>query len=124
MTWTAVTGRRLLVVEDDYFWADDLRKALRAAGATVLGPVASVEAAMGLLKAEPVPDAAILDLDLRGVQAFDVADRLIARRVPILIVTGYEGGALPSPYAAMSWLEKPTSIAAVLTALDALLPAP
>lgn len=124
MTWTAVPGRRLLVIEDDYFWADEVRRALEATGATVLGPVASVETAMALLRSEPELDAAILDLGLRGVQAYDVADWLLARRVPILIITGYEAEALPPAYAALPRLEKPASTAAVLTAVEALFPAP
>ena len=117
-------GRRLLVIEDDYFWADEVRRALEATGATVLGPVASVETAMALLRSEPELDAAILDLGLRGVQAYDVADWLLARRVPILIITGYEAEALPPAYAALPRLEKPASTAAVLTAVEALFPAP
>lgn len=123
MTWTAVPGRRLLVIEDDYFWADEVRRALEEAGATVLGPVASIETAMALLQLEPELDAAILDLGLRGVQAYGVADWLLARRVPILIITGYEAEALPPAYAALPRLEKPASTAAVLTAVEALFPA-
>ena len=116
-------GRRLLVIEDDYFWADEVRRALEEAGATVLGPVASIETAMALLQLEPELDAAILDLGLRGVQAYGVADWLLARRVPILIITGYEAEALPPAYAALPRLEKPASTAAVLTAVEALFPA-
>ncbi|MEE7458911.1 response regulator [Methylorubrum populi] len=124
MTWNAVPERRLLVIEDDYFWADELRRALEDAGATVLGPVASVETAMALLRSEPELDAAILDLGLRGVQAYGVADWLLARRVPILVITGYEAEALPPAYAALLRLEKPVSTAAVLTAVETLFPIP
>ena len=35
-------GKRILVVEDEYLIADDLRRELTEHGATVVGPVASV----------------------------------------------------------------------------------
>jgi hypothetical protein len=38
-------------------------------------------------------DGAILDLGLRGARAYDVAERLIARRTPFVFVTGYDAGA-------------------------------
>ena len=37
----SLTGRRVLVVEDEYFLADDLSRALAQLGADVLGPVAT-----------------------------------------------------------------------------------
>ena len=33
-----LTGARVLLVEDEYYIADDLRRTLRAVGATVVGP--------------------------------------------------------------------------------------
>ena len=33
-----LTGARVLLVEDEYYIADDLRRTLHAAGATVIGP--------------------------------------------------------------------------------------
>ena len=46
MRESTLSGRRVLFVEDEYFLADALDAALREAGATVLGPVPSVEAAL------------------------------------------------------------------------------
>ena len=45
-------GVRVLVVEDEYFIAQDLRSSLEAAGASVVGPVGDVAAGMALLKSE------------------------------------------------------------------------
>ena len=118
----ALLGRRLLIVEDDYFWANELRRALQDAGADVLEPVASVETALEILASQTVLDGATLDFKLRGKRAYAVADRLLDNAVPFLVVTGYDRIALPSAYAALPRLEKPASIRAVLEGIDALLP--
>ncbi len=39
----ALAGRRVLLVEDDYFIAVDLKSGFEEGGAQVLGPVASVD---------------------------------------------------------------------------------
>ena len=42
----SLSGRRVLVVEDEYYLADDIGRALRSAGADVAGPVGEVEDAL------------------------------------------------------------------------------
>ncbi|GMA79582.1 hypothetical protein GCM10025880_59990 [Methylorubrum aminovorans] len=59
-------GRSVLIAEDDYFWADELRGGLRSAGAIVLGPFATVGAALTLVESPAIVDGAILNIDLRG----------------------------------------------------------
>src|SRR5262245_38326905 len=53
-----LTGRRILVVEDEYFLADDIGKTLRAFGAEIAGPVGHVEDAMVILQSGGILDAA------------------------------------------------------------------
>lgn len=48
----SLQGVRVLVVEDEYFIADDLRNALAAQGAAVVGPAPSVHRASELLARE------------------------------------------------------------------------
>ena len=55
----ALAGKRILLVEDEYFIASDLKRALQKAGAHVLGPVGVLDA--GLALAEQPVDAAVLD---------------------------------------------------------------
>ena len=118
----ALAGRRLLIVEDDYFWAHELLRGLRGAGAVVLGPVGTIRAAETILDLNVAMDGAILDIDLRGRQAYAVADRLIERQVPFLFVTGYDAGAIPGSYSAVPRFEKPVTVETVLEAVSALLP--
>lgn len=114
-------GRRILVVEDEYFLADELSRGLSDAGAEVLGPIATLEGALALLKGPAPPDAAILDVNLGGDQVYPVADALRALDVPFLFTTGYDPATIPSRYASARRLEKPAANAAVLRELDLIL---
>ena len=92
-------GRRILVVEDEYVLANELRDLLQEAGAEMLGPVASVEIGLRILANGQIPDAASLDVKLGDETVYPLADDLIARAVPFIFVTGYDQGAIPAAYA-------------------------
>jgi CheY-like chemotaxis protein len=85
-----LTGLRVLVVEDEFLIALDLLAILDAFGCVVLGPAPTVGEALRLLAAAP-PDAALLDMNLRGVRATPVALALAAGGVPFATVTAYPG---------------------------------
>jgi CheY-like chemotaxis protein len=76
----ALHGRRILVVEDEYMVAEDLRVELESMGAEVLGPVPSVARALALLARTSEIDAAILDVNLGSEMVFPVAEALRERR--------------------------------------------
>lgn len=117
----ALAGRRVLVVEDEYFVAEELDLALQEAGAVVLGPVSSVGAALDLLEREAAADVAILDVNLGGERADAVADALDARGVPFLFTTGYDRASLPARHVTVLLLEKPVEPRVVLRELKRLL---
>ena len=52
-----------LLVEDEYFIADDMAKALETFGAKVVGPASDKEKATALLSSDRQIDAAILDIN-------------------------------------------------------------
>lgn len=83
-----ILGRTVLLVEDELIVAWDMEQILTAAGVHVLGPAASVNSALALLKSHK-PDAAILDLNLRGELATPVARRLREMGVPFVLSTAY-----------------------------------
>ena len=103
---TRLTGRRILVVEDEALVAMLVEDALQDAGATIIGPVATVAEALALLERE-MPDAAVLDLNLAGETSTPVADVLAARQVPFVVATGYGAEGLPSAHADAPVLAKP-----------------
>lgn len=110
--WTSSSfrGRRVLVVEDEYILAEDLREELERAGAVILGPVPTVAEALELLRIGPAPDVAVLDINLQGEMAWPVADRLRDMDVPFIFATGYEAEAIPRAYADVPRAEKPVAV--------------
>jgi len=85
---SSLAGHRLMIVEDEYLIAADLKEALMQEGATVVGMASSVARGLELLE-ETNPDAVILDLNLRGEVSAPLAAALEDRNVPFVIVTGY-----------------------------------
>jgi CheY-like chemotaxis protein len=82
-------GMRVLVVEDSWQVAEGMRSLLRACGADVVGPVATSADALRLIS-EQLPNAALVDLNLRGgEQAYDLIDRLHEKGIRVIVTIGY-----------------------------------
>lgn len=104
----SLKGCRLLVVEDDYLIATELRYSLEEAGAVVVGPAGTVRDALAVVEREGARlDGAVLDINLRDERVYPVADALAARGVPFVFTTGYDELAIPSDYARVPRCEKP-----------------
>ena len=112
---------RILIVEDEYLIADDLRDTLLDAEAIVLGPVPTVDAAWSLLEQEKVIDAALLDINLGGVLVFDVADALAARKIPFVFATGYDRWSIPDRFSDVPRLEKPLRLRQIAGVVETLM---
>ena len=83
----------VLVVEDEFLLAMDLELLLERRGYRVLGPAATVAEALRLLDGG-VPDAALLDVNLRGETVTPVAARLRALGVPFVLASAYDDARL------------------------------
>jgi CheY-like chemotaxis protein len=114
LSW--LRGRRVLVVEDEYMLAEDLRRDLENQGAEVLGPVPTVAEALELLDQGLTPDLAVLDINLQGEKVYPVADALRDHAIPFLFTTGYDAQAIPSAYADVPRTEKPLALRDLLQA--------
>lgn len=101
-----VAGCRVLIVEDEYFIASDLRRALHAAGATVLGPVGDLGSALRMVESEAL-DIGLLDVNLGGEASYPVAEALTELGVPLLFLTGYDGWSMPERFRAAPRMAKP-----------------
>jgi DNA-binding response OmpR family regulator len=110
-------GKRVLIVEDEYFIASELKVLLESRDAAVLGPVAHLEAAIALIDDGPI-DAAILDINIEGDFSFPVVDRLIDRAVPVMFITGYDHWSIPPAYRDMPRLTKPFANTALIALLQ------
>jgi CheY-like chemotaxis protein len=109
-------GKRVLIVEDEYFLADEARQKLEDAGAIVVGPVGAVKAALNLLDTAQV-DAAILDIHLGDELVFPVADELERRAIPFVFATGYDPSIIPAKFTGFTLCEKPTELGNIAEAL-------
>ena len=85
---TDLREKRVLVAEDDYFLAQDIKEQISRIGATVIGPAASLATAFALARTQPI-DLAILDINLGGKMCFPIAAMLSKRGIPYFFVTGH-----------------------------------
>lgn len=117
MNHADLSGRRILIIEDEHLVAEALARALRQSGAVIVGPAATVEQALELTHATSVIDGALLDINLRGVPGYVVADALVARGVPLVFATGYGTSIIPERYRHIATLQKPFDPEQVAAAL-------
>jgi DNA-binding response OmpR family regulator len=111
-----LTGVRILLVEDSWHLGIALKNQLRAMGADVAGPCATAAEAERLMS-ERVPDAALVDYNLRGGERADgLIDHLHDRGVRVIVTSGY--AVLPlSPAKTAAILQKPIVEAELIAAL-------
>jgi len=109
-------SRRILVVEDEYFLADDLLRALRAEGAEVVGPVSSRHEARSLINDQL--DGAILDIKLQDGEVYDIADDLSRMHVPFAFATGYDAEIIPYRFQTAARVEKPYEARAAVKVIE------
>jgi CheY-like chemotaxis protein len=106
-------GVRLLIVEDEYFLAQDLADHFQSLGVKVLGPAGTVADALSLLRSHEV-EGAVLDVNLRGERVYPVADVLLQKDVPFVFASGYGGELEPDVYTGVPRCIKPVDFS-VLT---------
>jgi len=116
-TSNSLSGRHILLVEDDFIIALDQAASLEEAGARVVGPAATVGAALELLANTDRLDGAVLDVHLRGQTSYPVADVLKARSVPFVFLTGYDRSIISASYADVPVCEKPFNLARITQAM-------
>ena len=104
-------GLTIMVVEDEFLAALDLKRLIEERDGKVAGPVGRLEQAQQLARSVRL-DGAILDVKLDGTDSLALADELIARDVPIILVTGYDVARLPERFASTPRLPKPFEEAA------------
>ncbi|MBY0336481.1 MAG: response regulator [Acetobacteraceae bacterium] len=108
---------KVLVVEDEYLIARELAETLEDAGLEVLGPVATLDAAFGLLGQHQDIAAAILDVKLHGNAIYPVAEALRRRGVPFVFATGYDRDAIAPAFRDAQHFEKPTEASSIVNHL-------
>jgi DNA-binding response OmpR family regulator len=103
-----LTGMRLLVVEDDYLVAADMCSALKRRGAAIMGPAGNLRRSRELIR-DQRPDCALLDVNLNGILAFELAAQFQREGVPTIFTTGYDAAFLPETLRSAPCLQKPVN---------------
>ena len=99
-------GLRILIVEDEAMLAFVFKTFLEDAGAEVAGPVNCVKSACDLLDEQEI-DCAMMDVRLNNETVYPLADKLNARGIPFIFVTGNSANILPPEYSSRPLLLKP-----------------
>jgi DNA-binding NtrC family response regulator len=114
-------NKKVIIVEDEFIVADDLRLTLEEAGNIVSGIASSVEAARVLVKLHN-PGMALLDIHLKGkLTGIDFARELKDQGIPFIFLSAYsnqtilEAAKATQPY---GFLVKPFRDKDVLVAMD------
>jgi DNA-binding response OmpR family regulator len=103
-------GRKVMVVEDSPLVVMSLECLFDDMEWAIDGPATRIADALRLAETTDA-DIALLDVNLDGEMSFEVADRLIARGVPVVFATGYEGaGLLPDRLKSVPVVTKPFAV--------------
>ncbi|MEO6228351.1 MAG: response regulator [Thermomonas sp.] len=118
----------ILMVEDEMNLAMMLEDILGDAGYHVLKaarlPKALELVAQFYLEGEHRIDAAILDINLAGVEVFPLAAVLLTRGVPLVFTSGYGKDGIPDKYSDCAVLQKPYGADSILSTLQAMIGGP
>jgi DNA-binding NtrC family response regulator len=110
----------VLVVEDDAVQGLDLTEMLKEAGASVIGPISSMEAAIGAVRSKACA-AAIIDFRLGDFNAIPLGEELHQRQIPFVIYTGYDClGVLPRHWQGCRVVVKPAAVGELVRTIAAL----
>ena len=115
-------GLRVLIVEDEFLLAMSLEDDLVAAGCAPVGPFSSLASAIEAARREQF-DLAILDVNLNGEPIYPLADELLSRRKPFVLVTGYGAANLPERFRDLPRLPKPYDLANLIREIGRAIPA-
>ena len=112
-----LTGRRVLIVEDESLVAMLIETILEDMECVPVGPASTIDEGLALVRDAEGLDAALLDVNVAGQQIFPVAEALKARGVPFVFSTGYGEGGLPDEWRGQPTVQKPFTEAAIRDAL-------
>ena len=99
-------GLKALVIEDEYFIADDLKRLLKGHGAAVVRLSGSVDDAMKQMCDETF-HFGLIDINIRGEMTFLVADEFCRRQMPFAFLSGYDRNSIPPRFQAVPNWGKP-----------------
>src|SRR5262249_33910771 len=102
-----LSGCRILLAEDEGLIALELEQILEDFGCDVVGPLASVDKVLERAQRGDL-DGALLDVNLRGRQIFEILPTLQKLGLRLIITSGYDDMTLfPAQFRSMPRVAKP-----------------
>ena len=118
---SAATLQRVLVVEDNMVLAMELEKIVKSMGGQHVDAVPSVKLGQRLLGRDSDYSLAIMDINLGETTSFELADKLVELKVPVIFVSGYDTVFdIPESLACLPRLAKPVDADALSQAIDSI----
>ncbi|MDK4742329.1 response regulator (plasmid) [Rhizobium sp. CB3060] len=110
------SGKRLLIVEDEYFLSEKARGKLRELGIFLIGPVGKAEDALELIEGKKA-DAVILDLHLDAGFVFPIVETLQRLKLPYIFAIGHHPPIVRTRFTGFILCEKAVEIEHIAKAL-------
>ena len=114
-----LSGKSILIVEDEFLIGLMLIKEIAGAGGTSIGPATSVAEALQEIESRII-DLVILDAKLVDGSGAELAVCLEERRIPYVVVSGYDKVNLPDELRRAPFIAKPISVPVLLEAIEGL----
>ncbi|WP_424629622.1 response regulator [Bradyrhizobium sp. SYSU BS000235] len=112
----SLSGHCVLIVEDEYFLAEDLVDACRRLGAEIEGPFNNLQEALDTLSNHEI-SGAVLDVNLKNERTFPLAHALREREIPFVFTTGYDRSFIAAEFQDVPLWGKPFDIGAMTNEL-------
>jgi CheY-like chemotaxis protein len=109
----------ILVVEDEVIIGMMVCSEIERAGGIPIGPVTSVAGALKALGSQAV-NAVILDAKLIDGSGAELAACLEKRKIPFVVISGYEAANLPRALRDAPFVAKPISVPVLVEAIGSL----
>lgn len=112
-------GKSVLIVEDEFIIGLMLMTEITRIGGTSIGPVTSVGDALKEIESRII-HAAVLDAKLTDGTSAELASCLEDRRIPYVVVSGYDKTSLPDELRSAPFIAKPVSVPLLMETIQRL----
>ena len=119
------SGKRLLIVEDEFLIGFEIETILQSEGYDLVGPVGNITDALAAIADSATDDTkligAFLDANLNGKPVDQIAQALTRHAIPFVFLSGYGREKLPEGFKDVALIGKPFNKQDLVNAASAFL---
>ncbi|MER8831170.1 response regulator [Mesorhizobium sp. M0938] len=113
----------ILIAEDDYTLASDLRDAFVKVSASVIHLSYTIEDTLDVIMSSSPIDGAVLSVNLQGEATFVAAEHLLRRQIPFLFLESLNSSDIPPSFRTVDRFRKSIDVGHLTKALGAMISA-